>query len=100
MSVHDLNRKIAAGDVGQLLDVRREDEWQAGFIPGAQHVFLHFLAEHLETLDQERPVTVYCGSGYRASIAVSLLERRGFGVTNVLGSMKAWRAAGLDTVKE
>ena len=101
MSVHDLNAKVEAGDVGQLLDVRREDEWQAGFIPGAQHIFLPFLAEHIETLDQERPVTVYCGSGYRASIAVSLLERRGFReVTNVLGSMKAWRAAGLDTVKE
>ena len=47
MSVYDLNKEVEAGNAGQLLDVRREDEWQAGFIPGAQHVFLPFLGDHL-----------------------------------------------------
>ena len=81
--------------------MRREDEWQAGFIPGAQHIFLPFLGDHLETLDKERSVTIYCGSSYRPSVAVNLLKRCDFEeVTNVLGSMRAWQAAGLDPVKE
>ena len=80
----------------QILDVRRHDEWNAGRVAGARHIYAPILAEELETLDRERPLAVYCGTGYRASIAASVLEQAGFrDVRNVLGSMKAWRAAGL-----
>ena len=46
-------------------------------------------------------MAVVCGSGYRASIASSFLKREGYrDVTNVLGGMAAWKAAGLPTVKD
>ena len=45
---------------------------------------------------RDRPVAVVCGTGYRASIAASFLKREGYEeVTNVLGGMTAWKAAGL-----
>lgn len=96
LSVHDLKRETERGNSNlQIVDVRRDDEWEAGHVPKAQHIYLPFLEQHLDELDRERPVAVYCGSGYRASIAASLLKRHGFSdVKNVPGSVSAWKAAG------
>lgn len=100
LSVHELHERVTSGKDGlQLLDVRRPDEWERGHIPTARHFFVPHLAEHLEELDRDQPTATYCGSGYRASIAASVLERSGFReVINIPGSMKAWKAAGFETV--
>ena len=59
---------------------------------------LHQLAELARSLDRERPVAVVCRSGYRSSIATSLLERLGFRkATNVIGGMDAWTGAQFET---
>ncbi len=80
----------------QVLDVRTPQEWEGGHVPGATYIFLPELEGKLGRLKKDRPVAVYCDSGYRASIAASLLERHGFTqVRNVPGSWKAWKAAGL-----
>jgi hydroxyacylglutathione hydrolase len=96
LSVHELKERAVNGYDGlQVLDVRRDDEWQQGHIPSARHIYAPHLPEHLYELDREKPVATYCGSGFRASIAASLLQRSGFReVYNIPGSMKAWRAAG------
>lgn len=79
----------------QLLDVRSSGEWQEGHVPTAIHIHLADLQERYQELDPERPTVVYCGSGYRASMAVSLLMREGFqDVHNVPGSITAWEDAG------
>ena len=81
----------------QPLDVRSKGEWRDGFIPGAQHVFLGELQDRLKELDRDRRYATYCASGFRASIAASILAAAGFEhVCNVPGSWKAWTAAGLD----
>ena len=101
MSVQELHVKLASGDRDfQLLDVRRDDEWNTGHIPTAQHVFAPYLQKCLHTIEKDRPVVIYCGSGYRASVAASVLQRNGFAhVSNVPGSMAAWKAAGYETVR-
>ncbi|MCB1427263.1 MAG: rhodanese-like domain-containing protein, partial [Notoacmeibacter sp.] len=82
----------------QLLDVRKPEEWEGGHIPGAKHIFLGDLPGRLGELDRSRPHATYCASGYRASIAASLLKANGFeDVRNVPGSWKAWTAAGFAT---
>ncbi|PYE51142.1 MBL fold metallo-hydrolase [Deinococcus yavapaiensis] len=99
MSVQELRACLDANDDVQVLDVRRPDEWRTGHVPTAKHAFLGTLWEDLPKLglDPERPVAVYCGSGYRSSMAVSILERHGFkDARNVLGSVSAWKAAGFD----
>lgn len=62
-----------------VLDVRRDDEWRAGHIRDAVHVPLPDLLERLGEVPPRR-LWVHCASGFRASIAASLLDRSGFEV--------------------
>ena len=59
-----------------VLDARRDDERAGGGVRGSLHIPIHRL---LARIDEVPPgeVWVYCGSGYRASIAASLLARAG-----------------------
>src|SRR5439155_27030390 len=83
-----------------LLDVRTEGEWKTAHIDGATHIFLGFLDQRAGELPKDKPVLTICGSGYRSSIAASILQRHGFNqVTSVAGGMDAWIGAGLP-VKE
>ncbi|HSM57817.1 MAG TPA: rhodanese-like domain-containing protein [Candidatus Sulfomarinibacteraceae bacterium] len=96
MSVQRLKEFIEEepGEI-QLLDVRSAAEWQEGHVPTATHIHLPDLLERHQELDPELPTVVYCGSGYRASMACSLLKREGFqDVHNVPGSISAWEDAG------
>lgn len=94
ISVHELKE---AKDITPL-DVRKPDEWEGGHIPGATHAFLGELREKLDELDRSATYATYCASGFRASIASSLLAARGFpNIRNVPGSWKAWTAAGYPT---
>jgi len=74
-----------------VLDVRSDAEYKEGAVPGAKHIYLPHLEAHLDELDQTQTIATYCGSGYRASIAASLLKRHGFEkVINIPGSWIAW----------
>ncbi len=93
-------RELHDADVRpQLLDVRSPVEWQKGHIPGATHIFApEIRGKAARQLDKDGPVAVYCGSGYRASIAASILQQEGFlHVRNVPGSWQAWKHAGYET---
>ena len=93
MSVHELNKR--AGDL-QIVDVRSSREWKNGHVPGARHIFLPELRKRIGELDRSKPTAVYCGSGYRASIATSIMKPAGFEkLWNVPGSWEAWKKARL-----
>ena len=66
---------MAQGPV-QVLDTRRHDERAAGYVVGSRHIPLHELPDRLGEVPRGE-VWVYCGSGYRASIAASILDRPG-----------------------
>jgi len=97
--VQELNQ-LAPPRAFQLLDVRSPREWDEGHIPGARYLFLGELPEKLKSLNPDKPAAVYCASGYRSSLAASLLQASGFkDVRNVPGSYAAWTAAGFPVVK-
>jgi hydroxyacylglutathione hydrolase len=96
----------AAGRLGRgdldLLDVRQPAEWAAGHAPGAFHIPGAALPSGLgrpeatNAPELARPWAVVCSTGYRSTVAASLLRRAGVReVANVLGGMGAWEAAGL-----
>jgi hydroxyacylglutathione hydrolase len=98
MTVHDLAK--ANGTV-QIIDVRSPSEWKQGHIPGAEHIFLPELSKQLRKIDRKKPKVIYCDSGYRASLAASILQKEGFtDVHNVPGSWQAWKSAKLPVVNE
>jgi hydroxyacylglutathione hydrolase len=93
MSVHELNERKSSL---QIIDVRSPGEWKKGHVPGAQHIFVPELGKRMDELDRNKPTAVYCGSGYRASIATSILKPQGFSdLWNVPGSWEAWKKAKL-----
>ena len=80
----------------QLLDVRQPVEWSSFHAPDAQFITGAELPDRLHEVPHDRPVLVTCGSGYRSSVAASLLARAGHdNVANLLGGMAAWKNAGL-----
>jgi len=100
ISVHDLHQQLRhlASRI-TVLDVRTEKEWNSGHIDGAIHIHGGKLQEQFHQIPRDRPVYVICGSGYRGSIAASFLKREGYPqVSNVIGGMTAWKAAGLPVV--
>jgi hydroxyacylglutathione hydrolase len=78
----------------QVVDVRNPGESAGGGVPGAVIVPLPRLASRVNELDPTRPTVAYCASGYRSSIAASVLAAAGFDdVSDLLGGYEAWNAA-------
>jgi hydroxyacylglutathione hydrolase len=79
-----------------VLDVRQPAEWTEGHIPQAVHITGAEITRRADEIPKERPVAMICGSGYRSSVAASVLKRRGHEqVFNVLGGMTGWEAENL-----
>jgi hydroxyacylglutathione hydrolase len=80
-----------------VLDVRSPREWAAEHIEGGVNVPLNHLAEHLGELTVAaggRRIVVHCASGYRSSIAASILKQHGFpDVAELAGGFNAWKSA-------
>jgi hydroxyacylglutathione hydrolase len=75
----------------QILDVRSEKEWGSGHIEGATHIPLGELQHRLGELRQDADIITVCGSGYRSSLAASLLQASGFSrIASMNGGMTAW----------
>jgi glyoxylase-like metal-dependent hydrolase (beta-lactamase superfamily II)/rhodanese-related sulfurtransferase len=78
----------------QLIDVRDRSEALGGTLPGARSIPLAGLTESLDDLAKEAPTVVFCASGYRSSIAASVLVEGGLSdVSDLLGGYTAWDSA-------
>ena len=95
ITVQDLDSRLRDHAL-RVLDVRRESEWDAGHISGAEWYPLDRFKAALPPIELNRPIAVHCASGYRSVIACSLLQRAGYNnVINVIGGFDAWREAQL-----
>lgn len=89
-------------DDAVIIDVREQDEWDAGHAPGAVHIPLGELPSRLDELPDTEAATVAvtCRGGGRSSRAVAWLTQQGFDVANLVGGMKAWQGAGKQLVAD
>ena len=98
LTVDDLAEAIAAESPAEapfVLDVRQSSEFEDGHVPGAWHIRAGDLSERLDDLPRDRRIAVMCASGYRSSVAASLLRGAGFeDVSWVADGVPAWTAAG------
>ena len=86
LRLEQLVDELAAGEAGEILDVRQTTEWDAGHLEGSRHLFVGDLPERLDGFDPSERQTVICASGYRSSMAASLLDGAGVPVRLVARS--------------
>jgi rhodanese-related sulfurtransferase len=84
----------------RILDVREQDEWDAGHIAGAVHAPLAEVPSRLGELTGDDPLVVVCRSGGRSARAVAWLARNGVDASNLDGGMGSWAGAGRPMVSE
>ncbi len=77
-----------------LIDVREQDEWDAGHAPTAQLLPFSSIRDRLDELPTGRQLLVVCELGGRSARVTSFLLAEGYDAVNVLGGMTAWAAAG------
>jgi rhodanese-related sulfurtransferase len=96
-TVADAAHMRARGEKFVLVDVREDNEWAAGHLPGAIHLGKGVIERDVEKAipDPGAKIVLYCGGGYRSALAADNLQKMGY--TNVIsmdGGYKGWVAAG------
>ncbi len=102
ITVQALSERLGAAGAPTVLDVRTPAEWNAAHIDGSVNIPLNRLQQRLAEVPRGVELAVICRSGYRSSIATSLLAAAGFGqLLDVVGGMEAWTrmSAGSATAK-
>jgi len=92
-----MNRRKAA-----VLDLRPEDAFKAGHLPGAKHVSSNEIAAKIEKLklDRKNPLILVCETGVSSCKAIAEVQKLGFAEVGTLdGGVQAWQAAALPLVK-
>jgi rhodanese-related sulfurtransferase len=88
-------------DGAYMLDVREQEEWNAGHINGAVLVPLGSLSSRLNVIPKDKEIVVVCRSGNRSAQGRDILLKAGFTkVTSMGGGMNQWAAAGLPVITE
>jgi hydroxyacylglutathione hydrolase len=93
----ELHEELEGPEPPVVLDVRSELEWRLGHVEGSHNIPLTRLPDRLSEVPRGR-VVVTCQTGYRSSIAASVLKEQGFEeIIDLVGGMTAWQGAELPT---
>jgi hydroxyacylglutathione hydrolase len=94
IGARDFLERLDSGQRPTVLDVRTAQEWAQDHVEGSVNIPLPRLSRQTGGFAHNAPLTILCGSGYRSSIAASILEADGFAhLSNVMGGMHAVRHA-------
>jgi len=98
VNVHQLSDQLQNGSEIKVIDIREQQEWDQGHIPGAIHIPRGYLELQIEQhiIDREKPVAVLCAGGVRSLLGARDLETMGYkNVVSVAGGFGGWKNAGL-----
>ena len=101
-NVADVKRRRDAGEEFVLVDVREDNEWAAGHLPGAIHLGKGIIERDIEKAvpDPASKIVLYCGGGFRSALAADNLQKMGYtNVESMDGGWRGWNEAGLPTEK-
>ena len=101
ISPQDAAAKLKSGEA-VIVDVRDKDEWDEGHIPGGLHMSRGTIELDIEEKvpDSNAMIICHCGGGGRGALATESLQKMGYkNARNMAGGFKAWKAAGLPTIK-
>ena len=97
ISVAEARARLAANPRIILLDVREDNEWQAGHATEAVHLGKGILERDLEKLfpDPKTEIIMYCGGGFRSALACDAAQKMGHrNVHSLIGGYKDMMTAG------
>ncbi len=94
ITVAGLRDRLGASQAPAVVDVRAEDEYAEGHIPGAVSVPLDKLEAWLATGGASAPMAFVCASGVKSAVAASKAGALGREALNIAGGMRAWSQAG------
>ena len=102
-NVADVKRRMDSGEEFLLVDVREDNEWEKGHVPGAVHMGRGVIERDIETQVPETSMKMilYCGGGFRSALVADNLQKMGYtNVESMDGGWKGWVEAGLPTKKD
>ncbi|MBI3551066.1 MAG: sulfurtransferase [Elusimicrobia bacterium] len=94
--VAGIRGRLAKGENPILVDVREDNEWAKGRIPGARHIGRGILERDVEKElpDHSAEIILYCGGGFRSALAAESLQKMGYtNVWSMDGGWRGWLAA-------
>jgi len=97
VSIDEVKAKLDRKEKFLLIDVREESEYATDHLPGAVHLGKGIIERDVEARvpDQNTPMVLYCGGGFRSALAADNLQKMGY--TQVLsmdGGIRGWREKG------
>lgn len=95
IDIEEFKNYLNRDDV-QVIDVRGETDFKTNGIDGVENFFVGNLEDNLDKISKDKQLVIHCQSGFRSTIACSLLRRNGFTkVKDFSGGMKEWMENGL-----
>jgi rhodanese-related sulfurtransferase len=101
-NVADVKRRVDAGEKMIVVDVREDNEWANGHLPGAIHLGKGVIERDIEARvpDTSAKIILYCGGGFRSALSADNLQKMGYtNVESMDGGWKGWLDAGFPTQK-
>jgi len=100
VSVMETLEHLAANPKAVLIDVREDNEWQAGHATPAMHLGKGIIERDIEAAVPEyaTEIILYCGGGFRSALAGDALQQMGYtNVASMAGGWRSWKAVGAPT---
>jgi rhodanese-related sulfurtransferase len=98
ITIDDVAARRSAG--ARLIDVREDDEYRAGHLPGAEHIGKGVIERDIvaKVPDKAAELILYCGGGFRSALAADAIGKMGYkNVTSLIGGWREWTTRGLPT---
>jgi rhodanese-related sulfurtransferase len=102
-NVPDVKRRIDASEKMILVDVREDNEWAKGHLPGAVHMGKGVIERDIEQQvpDTATKLVLYYGGGFRSALVADNLQKMGYtNVESMDGGWRGWTEAGLPTARD
>src|SRR5713101_9224600 len=97
VTVDETKQRMKANREVKLIDVREDNEWQAGHAASAEHLGKGIIERDIEAAvpDKSTELILYCGGGYRSALAADVLQKMGYtNVWSMAGGWKTWKESG------
>ncbi len=101
-NVPEVKKRMDGGEKLLLVDVREDNEWANGHLPGAVHMGRGIIERDIEAKVPESSTNIilYCGGGFRSALVADNLQKMGYtNVESMDGGWRGWVEAGLPTAK-